>query len=98
MEILGSVRRTRFLLGPCVLFLGALCAALPSRADTIIDTGAGANGPSVNGGQFESQGWTQTDTYDDASISVALFSWTPGFTFNITAYLTDTIGPLAISP
>jgi hypothetical protein len=98
MSISGSVRRTRFTLGLCVLLVGALCAALPSRADTIIDTGAGANGPSVNGGQFESQGWTQTDTYDDASISVALFSWTPGYTFNVTAYLTNTIGPLTLSP
>jgi hypothetical protein len=81
-----------------VLFLGALCAALPSHADTIIETGAGSSGPSVNAGQFESQGWTQTKTYDDASIYVALLSWTPGSTFNITAYLTNAIGPLATSP
>jgi len=26
------------------------------------------------------------------------FFWTPGSTFNVTAYLTNTIGPLAISP
>jgi hypothetical protein len=98
MEIWGSVRRTRFLLAPCVLLLGALFAALPCRADTIIDTGVGAAGPSVNAGQFESQGWTQTGTYDEANISVALSSWTPGSTFNVTAYLTNAIGPLAQSP
>lgn len=97
MEIWGSVRRTRFTLGPCVLLLGSLCA-LPCHADTIIETGAGSIGPSIDAGQFESQGWTQTNTYDDASISVALFSWTPGSIFNITAYLTNTIGSLATSP
>jgi hypothetical protein len=98
MPISGLVRRTRFILGPCVLLFGALSAALPSRADTIIETGVGVNGPSVNAGQFESQGWTQTEAYDEASISVALYSWTPGSEFNITAYLTNTIGPLATSP
>jgi hypothetical protein len=72
--------------------------ALPSRADTIIETGIGVGGPSVNAGQFESQGWTQEKTYDGVSISVDLFSWTPGATFDITAYLTNAIGPLALSP
>lgn len=98
MPILGLVRCTRLLLGPCVLFFGALSAALPSHADAIIETGVGVAGPSVNAGQFESQGWAQEKTYDDASISVDLFSWTPGTTFNITAYLTNAIGPLATSP
>jgi hypothetical protein len=98
MPILRLVRCTRFLLGLCVLFFSALGVALPSRADAIIETGVGVSGPSVNAGQFESQGWTQEKTYDDASISVDLFSWTPGTTFNITAYLTNAIGPLALSP
>lgn len=98
MPLLGLVRRTRFILGPCVLFFSALSVALPSRADTIIETGVGVAGPSVNAGQFESQGWTQEKTYDDASISVDLFSWTPGSTFDITAYLTNAVGPLATGP
>jgi hypothetical protein len=94
----GFVRR-RTGLGPglCGLFFGLLCAALPCAADTIIEIGAGANGPSVNAAQFELQGWTQPQTYDDVSISVALFSWTPGATFDITAYLTNGIGPSAPS-
>ena len=86
-------RRTRFGAGLCGLLFGLLCAALPCAADTIIETGVGANGPSVNAAQFESQGWTQTQNYADVSISVALFSWMPGATFNITAYLTDGTGP-----
>ncbi|MGA7240789.1 MAG: hypothetical protein WBY44_34210 [Bryobacteraceae bacterium] len=98
MTILGSLRRLgRFGGGLCALLLVALCAALPAAADTIIETGVGANGPSVNGGQFEAQGWTQTETYEDVSISVALFSWMPGATFDITAYLTTEIGPLGTS-
>lgn len=98
MPILELVRRTRCIMGSCVLLFGALSLALPSKADTIIETGVGVNGPSVNAGQFESQGWTQEKTYHDASISVALLSWTPGAMFSITAYLTNAIGPLATSP
>jgi hypothetical protein len=99
MTILGLVRcRTRFALGPWVLFCGILCAAAPSQASTIIETGAGPTGPAVNAGQFESQGWTQTNTYANAIISVDLLSWTPGATFDITAYLTNAIGPLATAP
>jgi hypothetical protein len=98
MTVLGSVRRrTRFAAGSCGLLFSLLCVALPCAADTIIETGAGADGPSVNAAQFESQGWTQTQTYADVSISVALLSWTPGATFNITAYLTNAIGPSAPS-
>ena len=73
--------------------LGVALRGFTCAADTIIETGVGANGPSVNGDQFESQGWTQTQTYEDVSISVALFSWLPGATFDITAYLTDELGP-----
>jgi hypothetical protein len=99
MTILGSVRRrTGIAVGFCVFFLGLLGAATPCAADTIINTGAGADGPSVNAAQFEAQGWTQTQTYANVDISVALFSWTPGATFDITAYLTNAIGPSAAPP
>jgi hypothetical protein len=81
--------------GSCGLFFSLLCLALPCAADTIIETGAGIEGPSVNASQFESQGWNQTESYDNVSISVALLSWTPGATFDITAYLTNAIGPSA---
>ena len=94
MRVSRSLRCARF---AGVLLLGLLWIALPSAADTIIVTGVGADGPSVNGGQFEAQGWAQTQTYDDVSISVELFSWMPGATFDITAYLTDAIGPSATS-
>jgi hypothetical protein len=94
MSVLGSVRcRTRFAASLCGLLFGLLYAALPCAADTIVKIGAGANGPAVNAAQFESQGWTQTQNYADVSISVSLLSWTPGATFNITAYLTDGTGP-----
>jgi hypothetical protein len=70
---------------------------LPVCASTIIDTGVGANGPAVFAAQFEEQGWTQTQTYTDVSIQVALYSWTPGAIFTGTAYLTNAIGPGANS-
>lgn len=99
MKSSGSLRRrARLGGGACALLLGLLSATLPAAADTIIETGVGAYGPSVNGDQFESQGWTQTQTYDDVSISIELFSWLPGNTFNITAYLTNEIGPSATFP
>ncbi len=99
MTISGSLRRrARLGGGLCALLVGVLCAALPAAADTIIETGVAANGPSVSGDQFESQGWTQTQTYEDVSISIALFSWLPGATFDITADLTNELGPSATLP
>jgi hypothetical protein len=75
-----------------------LCAAGQLAASTIIDTGAGRSGPAVNASQYEEQGWTQTQAYTNVSISVALSSWTPGQTFDVTAYLTEALGPSAASP
>src|SRR5215469_11927390 len=71
----------------------ALCVSLPVYAETIINTGVGPDGPAVYAMQFEEQGWTQTKTYTDVSIEVALYSWTPGVAFDGTAYLTNSIGP-----
>jgi hypothetical protein len=72
-----------------------LVVAQPVLASTILDTGVSATGPSVQQTQYVEQGWSQTQTYTNVSISVALFSWTPGNTFNITAYLTTATGPSA---
>jgi hypothetical protein len=76
----------------------ALCAALPVCASTIISTGVGPNGPSVYASQYEEQGWTQTQSYVNVSIQVALYSWTPGMPFDGTAYLTESIGLPATLP
>lgn len=64
----------------------------PAAANTIINTGTGTLGPAVYAQQYEEQGWTQTQSYTNVSISVALYSWTPGQTFDIQAYLTTAIG------
>ena len=66
----------------------ALCA-FPGLADNILITGVGTGGgPAVNAGQFEEQGWTQTEDYTDVNISVALYSWTLSQPFHVQAYLT----------
>ena len=77
-----------------------LCAGSPAHADTIllVDTGLSGDGPSVSASQYLEQGWTQTQSEEDVSISVSLYSWTPGSTFDITAYLTTGIGQSATSP
>jgi hypothetical protein len=78
------------------LAVAALCVSFPVCAETIISTGVGPDGPAVYAMQFEEQGWTQTQTYTDVSIEVALYSWTPGAAFDGTAYLTNSIGPGAV--
>lgn len=80
------------------IVLGVLCVAHPAAASTILDTGIGASGPAVFAGQYEAQGWSQTQSYSDVDISVGLFSWTPGNTFHITAYLTNSIGDSSTPP
>jgi hypothetical protein len=82
---------------PLVRILTLMSVALLVRADirTIIDTGDAAGGPSVNEFQYVAQGWTQTQGYDELSIFVSLYSYTPGVPFDITAYLTTSVGPSA---
>lgn len=73
--------------------IASVVCTVPALANTILYTGVGTyGGPSVNYSQYEEQEWSQTNSYNFVDISTALFSWTPGQTFDIEAFLTTSVG------
>jgi hypothetical protein len=72
-----------------------------AEAITIIDVGSAGSdlaGPAVQSAQYVQESWTQTYAYEDVTVSVVLFSFTPDVPFHVSAFLTTNTGASATPP
>jgi hypothetical protein len=83
-----------YLLRLCLLSICLAAFCVVASAEVIVDVSNGnlPYGPNVLNSQAVQLYWTQSQEFEDVSISVPLF-WDNSEAFDITAYLTSTSGP-----
>jgi hypothetical protein len=83
------------LLRLCLLFICLAAFCVVASADVIVDVSNGnvPFGPDVTNSQAVQLYWTQSQKFEDVSISVPLFWGNDSYAFDINAYLTSTSGP-----
>jgi hypothetical protein len=102
------MRRFFYLLCLCVLSVCLAAFCVVASAETIVNVSSvhiGNFGPEVYSGQAIQLYWTQSQEFEDVSISVPLLSPTislgslnPSAPLDVNAYLTSTSGPGTLSP
>jgi len=73
--------------------LTAFCVVASAGVIVNVSNGNGVYGPYVNNSQAIQLYWTQSQKFEDVSISVPLFWGNDSYAFDINAYLTSTSGP-----